>query len=303
MTQILKLTWEDVEKLSNDSLPVLSGNQKVYGIPRGGAIVARLFYPIERIAENPEDADFFIDDIFDSGKTATDYQTRYGKPTYTLLSKLSLANQHFDQFLKDRGIQTPVQDGIWVQFPWEEDAKKDLEDTVVRQLQFVGEDATREGLHDTPRRVIKALGELTCGYKMDPKKILTSAMFTDKFDEMVVVKKIPFWSLCEHHMLPFHGTASVAYIPHGKIVGLSKIPRIVEAFSRRLQVQERLTQEIAHCIEEALGCPDVAVHIEGYHTCMAMRGVKSSGNMVTNCLLGSFKNNPATRAEFLGEIR
>lgn len=174
----------------------------------------------------------------------------------------------------------------------------EAEEAVKTLLLHLGEDANREGLMKTPHRVVKALKELTSGYSQDPKAIL-STMFSERCDEMVVVRNIPFWSLCEHHMLPFHGSATVGYLPKEKIVGLSKIGRLVHCFARRLQVQERLTQQIAHAIMDHTQPHGVGVVMTALHTCMAMRGVKSPGEMKTSCLLGSFRTDPATRAEFL----
>jgi GTP cyclohydrolase I len=164
-------------------------------------------------------------------------------------------------------------------------------------LRHIGEDPKREGLKRTPHRVAKALKEMTFGYEQSPKEIL-STTFSDVCDEMVIVRDIRFWSLCEHHMLPFHGIATVGYLPKNKIVGLSKIGRLVHCFSRRLQVQERLTQEIANALMENLKPHGVGVIIKATHLCMEMRGVKTPAEMVTSCLLGQFRE-VGTRAEFL----
>ncbi len=164
-------------------------------------------------------------------------------------------------------------------------------------IELVGEDAKREGLVKTPKRVVKSFLELTAGYKENPKEIL-STTFQQAYNEMVVVKDIEFWSLCEHHLLPFYGTATVGYIPKKRIVGLSKISRLVHCFARRFQVQERMTEEIAHSMEKYLDPQGVGVIIKARHTCMNMRGAKASGVMMTSCLLGQFRDS-ATRSEFL----
>lgn len=156
----------------------------------------------------------------------------------------------------------------------------------------------REVLANTPARFLKAFGELTAGYQEDPGKIL-SKTFDVPFDEMIVVKNIPFWSLCEHHLLPFSGTATVGYLPGKKVVGLSKIPRLVECYARRMQVQERLTRQIADAITLHLGALGVGVLVRGTHSCMAMRGAKSTGEMVTSCLTGVMREKPEARQEFL----
>ncbi len=169
-------------------------------------------------------------------------------------------------------------------------------------IQF-GENPNREGLVDTPRRVAEAYEFLTSGYQKDIKDVMNDALFNEKYDEMVLVKNIDFYSLCEHHMLPFYGKVHVAYIPNGKIIGLSKIPRLVEVFARRLQVQERMTQEIADTLEEYLQPTGVAVVVEAFHMCMMMRGVEKQNSSATSSAVhGVFKEDARTRAEFLNLI-
>ena len=169
-------------------------------------------------------------------------------------------------------------------------------------LTDIGEDVNREGLEKTPERVAKALQYLTHGYDLDPAEILKSAMFSEDHDQMVIVKDIEVYSMCEHHMLPFFGKAHVAYIPNGKIVGLSKIPRVVDAFARRLQVQERLTDQIKACIQDTLQPLGVAVVIEAQHMCMQMRGIQKQNSLTTtSSFTGSFENDK-TRKEFISLI-
>ena len=171
-------------------------------------------------------------------------------------------------------------------------------------LKELGEDPTREGLEKTPARVAKAYEYLTSGYRQRVEDVLNDALFTEEYDEMVVVKDIDYFSVCEHHLLPFFGRAHVAYMPSRKIVGLSKIPRLVEMFSRRLQVQERLTTQIAHTINDTLQPRGVAVVVEGLHLCMLMRGVeKQNSKAVTSAMLGAFRDRPETRAEFMELIK
>ena len=182
--------------------------------------------------------------------------------------------------------------------------KAALEEAVRSILTNVGEDTDREGLQKTPQRVAKMYDELLAGYKVDPVALVNGALFDVEYDEMIVVKDIEFFSMCEHHMLPFYGRAHVAYIPSEKIIGLSKIPRIVEMFGRRLQVQERMTRQIAEMIDEILHPLGVAVVVEGSHMCSMMRGVKKEHpRMVTSAMLGSFKENATTRSEFMQHIR
>ena len=170
-------------------------------------------------------------------------------------------------------------------------------------LEAIGEDVEREGLLKTPDRVSRMYGELTAGYHVDPDRLINDAIFNVQYDEMVIVKDIDYYSLCEHHMLPFLGKVHVAYVPNGKVIGLSKIPRIVEMFARRLQVQERLTTQIAEFLQETLDAQGVAVVVEGLHMCSAMRGVKkANARMSTSAMLGVFKENQKTRDEFLAHI-
>jgi GTP cyclohydrolase IA len=179
-----------------------------------------------------------------------------------------------------------------------------IERLVYDFLKELGEDPTREGLERTPSRVAKAYEYLTSGYQQRVEDVLNDALFTEEYDEMVVVKDIDYFSLCEHHLLPFFGRAHIAYMPSRKIVGLSKIPRLVEMFSRRLQVQERLTTQIAHTIDDVLQPRGVAVVVEGLHLCMLMRGVeKQNSKAVTSAMLGAFRDRPETRAEFMELIK
>ena len=280
--QVVNLTWEEVFDRIMGGGP---RGKKVWGVPRGGSIVAGLLQICKgnKVVDFAHEADIIVDDIIDSGRTKREVEEELpGKGYWALVPN-----------------KTP---GKFIKFPWEENLELDIQHTVVRQLQFLGEDPLREGLKDTPARVIKSLKEMTDGYQQDPEAILQRTFKVD-YDQMVVVKGIDFWSLCEHHMLPFHGTATVAYIPKGKVVGLSKIPRLVHCFAKRLQVQENLTQQIANAMQKHLDPTGVAVAIKASHLCMAMRGIKSPGEMVTSCLLGAFRKDAEARAEFLALSR
>jgi GTP cyclohydrolase I len=181
---------------------------------------------------------------------------------------------------------------------------KSTEAAVRKILEDIGEDPDRQGLQQTPFRVAKMYREVTQGYHHDPVKLINQAMFDVEYDEMVVVTNIEYYSMCEHHMLPFFGVVHVGYIPNGKVVGLSKIPRIVDMFARRLQIQEQMTQEIANVLNRTLQPDGVGVVVEGQHMCMMMRGVaKDQAKMITSAMLGSFKDDEKTRAEFLHLIR
>lgn len=181
---------------------------------------------------------------------------------------------------------------------------KNVESLIKGLLSEIGEDPEREGLHKTPERVAKMYEFLTKGYHEDIKQILNGAIFVEKYSEMVIVKDIDFFSLCEHHLVPFYGKCHIAYIPNGKIVGLSKLPRIVEVFARRLQVQERLTQQIADTIFQYLQPLGVGIVVEARHLCMMMRGVeKNNSAATTSAMLGTFRDDVKTRSEFLNLIR
>ena len=180
----------------------------------------------------------------------------------------------------------------------------DLTSVVARLLEELGEDTTREGLVDTPRRVADSLRFLTEGYDLDPAEIVGDAVFNEDYDDLVVVRDVNFFSLCEHHLLPFFGRAHIAYLPKGRVVGLSKVPRIVDAFAHRLQLQERLTRQIAQALNDVLEPDGVAVVVEARHLCMEMRGVEKQGSeTLTSCMLGTFRDDPRTRAEFLELLR
>lgn len=239
-----------------------------YGIPKNGLIC--LLYLSAKVAKinvavDPYGADYLLDDIYDSGETAQRYREKYKKPVIALFNK-----KHNEKW-KNK----------WLVMPWETD-EAPAEDSVVRMLEAIGEDPKRDGLIDTPKRVVKSWEKLYGGYKEDPKKILAKT-FKEKSDQMVVLKDIEIYSTCEHHLLPFHGRCHVAYIPKDKVVGISKLARLAECFARRLQIQERLTNQIAQSIREALDPKGVGVVIEAQHFCMTSRGVeKQHSKMLTS---------------------
>ena len=206
----------------------------------------------------------------------------------------------FEPHLGDRNLFTENADKGLLR----EDRVSEFAGLVQRQLELMGEDPKRDGLLRTPMRVAKAYEFLTRGYWIDPRQVLNDALFDVKSDEMVIVKDIDFYSLCEHHLLPFFGKCHIAYLPSSKVVGLSKLPRLVEVFARRLQVQERMTTEIAQVIDELIKPLGVAVVIEAQHLCMAMRGVeKQNSYALTSSMLGAFRDDARTRAEFLDLIK
>lgn len=178
-----------------------------------------------------------------------------------------------------------------------------VESLIRTLLAEMGENPSRQGLRKTPKRVARSYADLTAGYKQNAREVINKAVFDEEYDEMVVLKDIDLYSLCEHHLLPFYGKCHVAYLPKGRIIGLSKIPRIVHVFARRLQVQERLTHQIATCLKEALDPLGVAVVIKAFHLCMAMRGVeKQNATCVTSAMLGVFRSDRGTRSEFMNLV-
>ncbi|HEX2911960.1 MAG TPA: GTP cyclohydrolase I FolE [Chloroflexia bacterium] len=188
--------------------------------------------------------------------------------------------------------------------PEQQAANEKMENLVKELLLSVGEDPNRNGLQDTPERVRRSMAFLTAGYTEDVREVLGTAVFEETYDEIVLVRDIEMYSMCEHHMLPFFGKCHIAYIPNGKIVGLSKLPRIVDVFSRRLQVQERMTTQIAHALDDLLHPHGVAVITEAFHLCMMMRGVqKQNSSTVASCMLGAFRDDPKTRQEVLNLIQ
>jgi len=223
------------------------------------------------------------------------------QPSHLRRAVEAIEGEHADQGLSTADIEgrTP-----WLPDVDDEASRPDpVEDAVRIILQGVGEDPDRDGLARTPARVRRMYAELTAGYHVDPGRLLNGAVFDVDYSEMVVVRGIPFSSLCEHHLLPFFGTAAVAYIPRGRVVGLSKIPRIVEMYARRLQVQERLTQQVADLLMERLDPKGVGVVIEATHLCAVMRGIRKPGTvMTTSAVLGLFRSNDKTRAEFLAHL-
>ena len=275
--------------LAAAKLADLNRGARVYGIPRGGAIVASMMVAGGEVelADSPEAATLIVDDLVDSGATRARYADAYPDTEFVAL---------YDKQQDDAEYG-------WIVFPWEErDESSGPEENVRRLIEFVGENPDRSGLTDTPRRVVKAWSEMTRGYAEDPAAIL-SRVFDESSDEMILVRDVRFTSLCEHHVLPFTGVAHVAYIPDKKVVGLSKIPRLVDCYARRLQIQERLTRQIGEAIEAHLCVLGVGVIVAASHACMACRGVhKPEASMVTSYLSGSLRDDARARAELFSLI-
>lgn len=305
MTEKVKLSVAEVDRLAQvacHKLPVMVGDRRprVYPIPRGGVPVALAMARHKHfdIVDHPWEADYVVDDLVDSGETmkrvireGTNRNQQPGKEPpkpIVLIDKL------------DEDCPT-LYKGAWIVFPWEGDAVGSLEDNVRRMLQFIGEDPSRGGLAETPERVAKAWAFWCSGYDKDPADLLkTFEDGAEGCDEMVVVRDIPFYTHCEHHMAPFFGTATIAYIPDGRIVGLSKLSRLLDLYARRLQVQERLTAQVADALMEHLKPKGVGVVVKARHLCMESRGVCQQGHHTrTSALRGVFKDEPAVRGEFL----
>jgi GTP cyclohydrolase I len=263
------VSWQDIILRVNK----LDKTKKYYGVPRGGQYIAAMLNPVD----TPEEADYIIDDLLDSGATSARYSA-YGKKFIVLFDKTK------EEELKNK----------WLVFPWEK-YESPVEDNITRILEYIGEDVRREGLKDTPKRYIKFLKEF-----LTKKEFNFTSFDAEGMDQMIVQKNIQFHSLCEHHLAPFFGTATIAYIPNGKIVGLSKLSRVVEYYASNLQNQERITQQIADKLQEVLQPIGVAVSLQAEHLCMSMRGVKKIGaKTTTQCLRGAFLHDDQTRNEFM----
>lgn len=271
------ISWERVHELVEKRIP---RNVPCYGVPRGGTIVAALQgNPVEK----PEDAAIIVDDIIDSGRTRAKWRKRFPKTPFVAL------------------IRKQGRDG-WIHFPWDEEPQREIEDHIVRILEYIGEKPQREGLRATPERVVRSWRELFSGYGRKPEDVLLCDFGADGYDQMIVVRDIEFYSTCEHHMQPFFGRAHVGYLPDKRVVGLSKLARLVEIYSRRLQIQERLTQQIAKSLLVHLQPRGVGVVMEAKHFCMICRGVnKQDSEAVTSALEGCFRESPV-RTEFFNLI-
>jgi GTP cyclohydrolase I len=292
------LTWSEVAVAATKLRARNPQATLVYGVPTGGVPVAAytglpLVAPpdgtvtLDVLARYGRDDLLVVDDLVDSGKTLAPF-VEAGFRVDALLRK-----PHAPPAIAPHAEQV----NGWVMFPWERGHGP--EDAVVRLLEWIGEDPTREGLLDTPKRVVKAFREMTSGLTTEPRSVL-GTVFNETSDQMVVVRGIRFSSMCEHHLLPFTGTAAVGYVPDGRVIGLSKIPRLVEVFAKRPQVQERMTNQIADALMQHLLPRGVGVVVKAHHSCMGCRGVRQpDAEMITSCVLGCMKEDPASRAELM----
>jgi len=278
----LYITWDEVEEqLSIIDLP----QHNIYGVPYGGMICSA-FLNVANVVNHPEKADIILDDILDSGETKKYYQRKY--PTKQFLTL-------FDK--KD------FKKGAWLVFPWERQHPSKTEDTIqqniIRQIQYIGENPKREGLLKTPDRVIKMWEELFKGYSQKPEDILTT-FDAGTYDQIILLKDCEIYSMCEHHMLPFYGKAHVAYIPDKKVIGISKLARLVDIYARRLQIQERIGEQVTEALMNVLKTKGAACVIEATHMCMRMRGVeKQNSIMTTSSMKGAFFTSSAARMELM----
>jgi len=279
----------------NFNISVTVPSIRIFGVPRGG-IYAALLVAAElnrqnietKILECPDTADIIVDDIIDTGETKESYGEAFDDANF-----MALVDKTKEESLA----------GVWVSFPWERiNYEKGPTDNIRRLIEYIGDDPTREGLLETPDRVIRSYKTLYGGYNQNPKDVIR-VFEDDSCDEMVIVRDISFYSTCEHHMLPFFGKAHIAYIPNGRVIGVSKLIRILEMYARRLTIQERIVQQVTNALQNNLNPKGAACVLEGQHFCMTSRGVeKQDSIMVTSSLTGSFKESIETRNEFLKMI-
>lgn len=296
MKEIHKMSYAEFLKLTEKLIAQIEEAKiefdSIHGVPRGGValaiVLAKHFH--KPLVTEPTQRTLIVDDIADSGKTLA----KFGETYYTAVLYRNQNCKFQPTFFAETSTR-------WIEFPWEA-GEAPAEDAVVRIIEAIGDNPSREGLLDTPKRVVKSWKELFSGYSKDPKDILgvTFADGMEKCDELVLCKDIEFYSTCEHHMLPIIGTAHVGYIPDKKVVGLSKLARLVDIYARRLQIQEKMTWQIASALQEHLQPKGVGVVIKAKHFCMCARGVgKQSSYMTTSSMQGALRDKPEARAEFL----
>jgi len=287
--RIKTVSWDEVfSKISEVENRFLGNPISVYGVPKNGMILAGFFRkwtPVYR----PEDADVILDDIIDSGRTRDFYYQNFPDKRFIAL------------FEKEESEKD-----TWFIFPWENEHPargSEVRENITRILEYIGEDIVREGLKDTPHRVVSMFSEIFSGYKADPSTLFTT--FEAKtYDQIILLKDIEVFSMCEHHMLPFFGVAHVAYIPNSRLIGVSKLARLVDIYARRLQIQERIGEQVTSTLEKYLAPKGTACIIEATHMCMKMRGVsKQNSVLVTSSLTGIFKDSAETRQEFMALIK
>ncbi len=310
---ILQTAIRLAEKISSCLPAAREGSFSIYGVPRGGVPVAMMLVGMMKratLANSATLADVIVDDIVDSGATFHRYRGGRCKIFASLYIKQGsppmLDIQKLGNY-PDTRLLWGEESTCWLVFPWEMSADHDssADDICLRLLQYIGEDPSRGGLKETPQRFLKAWKEWSQGYNVDTTALLkTFKDGAEAYDEMVIMRDIPIYSHCEHHLAPFFGEAHIAYIPNGSIVGLSKLARLAKALSQRLQVQERLTNQIANALEDALKPRGIAVVLQCRHLCMESRGVSMRGSQtITSAVRGAIAIKDAARAEFMSLIK
>jgi GTP cyclohydrolase I len=280
------ISWKEVlERL--DKLD--SSHLTIYGVPKGGMILTAFLQHAQAVT-NPEEADIILDDVIDSGATMKYYKDKY--PTIEFIALFDKRREYKNQ---------------WIVMPWEQDhpgkQKDSIQQNIIRQLQYIGEDPNREGLVKTPDRIVKSWNEIFCGYNQNPEELFTTFM-ADGYDQIVLLKNFEIYSMCEHHTLPFFGKAHVAYIPNKKVIGISKLARLVDIYARRLQIQERIGQQVTDDLMNYLKPQGAACIIEATHMCMRMRGVsKQNSIMTTSSMRGAFIKDSAAKQELMQLIK
>lgn len=291
-----RVTWGQFQDLCDElASKIPPGFKSIYGIPTGGSLVALRLSKILNLLMVDclgDDNTLVVDDIVDSGLTLSRHRGYF---------TVSLHRKPHCKLSPNIYVEEVPNDN-WIIYPYEID-NRGGEDIVRRMIQYVGEDCQREGLVNTPKRVVKAWKELFEGYTKDPKEILNVGFQEGSCEEMVILKDSPFYSTCEHHLLSFFGTVSIGYLPEDKVVGISKLSRLVKVFSRRMQIQERMTSQIADTLMDVARPKGVMVLVEAKHLCMAIRGVRESGSsMITSAIRGAFEDEKV-RQEFLNLIK
>ena len=287
----------DVKKIAQEIGPTRHQYSSIYGVPCGGvplavALSAALHL---KLTNAPNGATLIVDDIIDSGRTRAKYPMN---DFFTIHRK---ENSLPDGVLAHTWSLRTTDD--WIVYFWEGSESRSIEDAVIRQLQYIGEDPDRQGLQETPSRVIKSYAHLYSGYQKDPADIM-KCFDSETYDQIILLKDVEMFSMCEHHMLPFIGKAHIAYIPNGKVLGISKLARLLEIYSRRLQIQERIGEQVTEALMQNLEPLGAACIIEAKHLCMQMRGVeKQHSSMITSSLKGIFLTNSAARTELMGLIK
>jgi len=295
MNNKIYITWGEIYKRLKEVKQHHGSNSiiSVYGVPKGGMILAGFlvgkYSEYFKMCDNPNECDLILDDLFDSGGTYEKYKN-YLKPF------IFLFNKQEEKRLKNK----------WIIFPWERDhpnGEENVQQNIIRQLQYIGEDTNREGLKETPNRILKSYTELYAGYDKDPKELFT-VFESEGYDQIILLKDFEMYSMCEHHMLPFFGKCHVAYIPDKKVIGISKLARLVEIYSRRLQIQERIGKQVTMDLMEYLQPLGAACIIEAKHMCMCMRGVnKQNSIMTTSSMRGVFMDDRSAKEELMNLIR